>query len=187
MNPPSNFARRASSLSLGVCFTYDSIASITGLKRIRSEPITRITVVIQPYLPARPSRNGCNGLSGGDSAAEAEARLSRSMAAAHALTLASEQPSRRRGWLRRRSRRAVSKSLERCFRRVSGAPIFEDLNFFMRTIFAILARNSNPPAPVAPNELVAPFATSELNEPNEPIAPRTILLLRPAPLCYSNE
>ena len=42
-------------------------------------------------------------------------------------------------------------------------------------------------APVAPNELVAPFATSELNEPNEPIAPRTILVLRPAPLCYSNE
>src|SRR5438477_8020636 len=63
------------------------MASITGLNRMRSEPITRMTVVSQPYLPRRPSSSGCKGLTAsvtetaGSSAAD-EARAVRRRSAA---------------------------------------------------------------------------------------------------------
>src|SRR5258707_455735 len=48
-----------------------STTSMTGLKRMRRQPIARRTVVSQPYLPARPSITGwtaavIDGVDGGE-------------------------------------------------------------------------------------------------------------------------
>src|SRR5438309_1864223 len=44
----------------GSFFSAFSTTSMTGLNRIRGEPMASRTVVSQPYLPRRPSMNGWN-------------------------------------------------------------------------------------------------------------------------------
>src|ERR1043166_2226061 len=56
MGPASNFWMAAN--FSGSFLRAFSITSISGLKRMRREPMTSRTVVSQPYLPSRPSTRG---------------------------------------------------------------------------------------------------------------------------------
>src|ERR1700704_5588407 len=56
MGPASNFWMAAN--LAGSFLTVFSTTSMTGLKRMRREPMASRTVVSQPYLPRRPSTKG---------------------------------------------------------------------------------------------------------------------------------